>query len=377
MSYKSFEFSRDNYQAPIYNADDFEVEEERSPPRQAWSEPAPQERQRPKTPSGTGNRSKRSSSRGRRSPVTEKSISKRKGAEEGPITLSNLHPEERERYLDFMMHHEFEFQLDESGEYVATFRHEPKPEPKPAPTQKKPVRQPSPAKRNDVQPRTQTRQERPSGPQPRPLSWLLRMIADIYDSRFVLYSTEILTARDISDFESFSSFIFNFLAKKFGLEKLKIQMSKELLMSVAAHRGSSPEVELFGVFLSGQYDAAALLFYLFCRWKVLPECARGIKTEGRYHLQYIPANRFVALTKTLLAKQPPAMYSEFMKLLEHTYGRRGDRKIEVHQYLLLLLQTFIGFTRGNRPAGDEGGEDSFGFQDFKDRLDELEQESGN
>lgn len=190
-----------------------------------------------------------------------------------------------------------------------------------------------------------------------------------------LYSTEILTARDISDFESFSSFIFNHLAKKFGLEKLKIQMSKELLMSVAAHRGTSPEVELFGVFLSGQYDTAALLFYLYCRWKVLPECAKGVKAEGRYHLQYVPSNRFVSLTKQVLAKQPPAMYSEFMKLLEHTYGRRGDRKIEVHQYLLLLLQTFIGFTRGNRSgedvgAGDEG--DQFGFQDFKDRLDEME-----
>lgn len=198
------------------------------------------------------------------------------------------------------------------------------------------------------------------------------MIADIYDSRFVLYSTEILTARDISDFESFSSFIFNFLAKKFGLEKLKIQMSKELLMSVAAHRGTSPEVELFGVFLSGQYDACALLFYLFCRWKVLPECAKGVKSEGRYHLQYIPANRFVTLTKQVLAKQPPAMYSEFMKLLEHTYGRRGDRKIEVHQYLLLLLQTFIGFTRGNRPADEGTGGESFGFQDFKDRLEQLD-----
>jgi len=72
------------------------------------------------------------------------------------------------------------------------------------------------------------------------------------------------------------------------------------------------------------------------------------------------------------------MYSEFMKLLEHTYGRRGDRKIEVHQYLLLLLQTFIGFTRGNRSGddmdpGDEG--DHFGFQDFKDRLDEMEDDN--
>ena len=37
------------------------------------------------------------------------------------------------RYLDFMMHHEFEFQLDENGEYVATFRQAPAPEPKVSP----------------------------------------------------------------------------------------------------------------------------------------------------------------------------------------------------------------------------------------------------
>jgi len=372
VTYKSFEFSRDNYQAPVYNPEDYGAPEpEPSPPRQAWTQPAPQQSSRPKTPGGgKSKRAAASASRGRRSPISKDEMARR-GDEAGPVALSHLPPEERERYLDFMMHHEFEFQLDENGEYVATFRQASAPPPQaeaaPAPRAKKKT---SPRAKPDVQPRTQTRIEKPAGPQPRPLSWLLRMIADIYDSRFVLYSTEILTARDISDFESFSSFIFNFLAKKFGLEKLKIQMSKELLMSVAANRGTSPEVELFGVFLSGQYDATALLFYLFCRWKVLPECGKGVKSEGRYHLQYIPANRFVSLTKQVLAKQPPAMYSEFMKLLEHTYGRRGDRKIEVHQYLLLLLQTFIGFTRGNRQA--EGGGDSFGFQDFKDRLDELE-----
>jgi len=354
VTYKSFEFNRDEYQAPVYNPEDFgAAEPEPSPPRQAWTQPQ-QTQARPKTPAGRSS-TKRSASRGRRSPVSKEEMA-RKGDEAGPVALSNLPPEERERYLDFMMHHEFEFQLDENGEYVATFRQAPAPEPKAveaatAPRERKQKATPQ----REVQPRTQSRMEqKPTGPQPRPLSWLLRMIADIYDSRFVLYSTEILTARDISDFESFSSFIFNFLAKKFGLEKLKIQMSKELLMSVAAHRGTSPEVELFGVFLSGQYDACALLFYLFCRWKVLPECAKGVKSEGRYHLQYIPANRFVSLTKQVLAKQPPAMYSEFMKLLEHTYGRRGDRKIEVHQYLLLLLQTFIGFTRGNAPNEFEG-----------------------
>ena len=36
--------------------------------------------------------------------------------------------------------------------------------------------------------------------------------------------------------------------------------------------------------------------------QVLPECAKGVKSEGRYHLQYIPANRFVSLTKAAMVR---------------------------------------------------------------------------
>jgi len=389
-SYKGFQFDRDNYSAPVVNVqDDYDLE----PPQQEYHPEPTQQQARPRTAGSTRRTpAKGTPSRGRRSPLSEAEASRRSG-DEGPVVLNEMDNRERERYLDFMIHHDFDFEQDENGEYVATFKTENEPEPEPVQQQHRPAPQrrpqsassvarfsPKPSmkeQRREVAPKTQSRHAQPQS-RARPLSWLLRMIADIYDDRFVLYTTEILTAQDISDFESFSSFIFNFLAKKFGLEKLKIQMSKELLMSVAAHRGSSPEVELFGVFLSGQYDAAALLFYLYCRWKVLPEATRGIKSEGRYHLQYIAANRFVALTKAVLAKQPPAMYSEFMKLLEHTYGQCGDRKIEVHQYLLLLLQTFIGFTRGQNVGADDDDyaeqDERLGFSDFQDRLNNMQDE---
>lgn len=381
--YRSFQFDRDNYTAgaPVASPafDEYPADEQERGP------PASTQQQRPPS-AGARRTPAKAAQRSRRSPLSEAEAARRQ-TDDGPVVLNDMDNRERERYLDFMIHHDFEFEQDDNGEYVATFKTENEPAPRQQPARRPKSAgattrgfsaKPSPAQqRSEVTPKTQSRSSGKPTSRARPLSWLLRMIADIYDDRFVLYTTEILTAHDISDFESFSSFIFNFLAKKFGLEKLKIQMSKELLMSVAAHRGSSPEVELFGVFLSGQYDAAALLFYLYCRWKVLPEATRGIKSEGRYHLQYIAANRFVALTKSVLAKQPPAMYSEFMKLLEHTYGQRGDRKIEVHQYLLLLLQTFIGFTRPG--AGDEQFDEQqhqsgekVSFSDFKDRLDHMD-----
>ena len=46
------------------------------------------------------------------------------------------------------------------------------------------MRKPTP--QQEVAPRTQHMLERPAGPQPRPLSWLLRIIADIYDARFIV-----------------------------------------------------------------------------------------------------------------------------------------------------------------------------------------------
>eukprot|EP00656_Telonema_subtile_P030413 TRINITY_DN33388_c0_g1_i2.p1 TRINITY_DN33388_c0_g1~~TRINITY_DN33388_c0_g1_i2.p1 ORF type:complete len:333 (+),score=60.09 TRINITY_DN33388_c0_g1_i2:184-1182(+) len=324
MSYRGFQFDRDNYTAPALSpAVDAHEQQQHY---EDYGPPASTQPQRPRTAGATNRRTPAKSTaqpQSRRSPLSEEAA--RRAGEEGPVVLNTMDNRDRERYLDYMIHHDFEFQQNENGEFVATFKAEnqapsqPEPRSVPAPA---PARSFSPKpsvreQRREVAPKTQTTRHAMPQSRARPLSWLLRMIADIYDDRFVLYTTEILTAKDISDFESFSSFIFNFLAKKFGLEKLKIQMSKELLMSVAAHRGSSPEVELFGVFLSGQYDAAALLFYLYCRWKVLPEATRGIKSEGRYHLQYIAANRFVALTKSVLAKQPPAMYSEFMLSLIH------------------------------------------------------------
>merc|ERR1711865_1189770 len=208
-SYKGFQFDRDNYSAPVVNVqDDYDLE----PPQQEYDPQPTQQQARPRTAGSTRRTpAKGTPSRGRRSPLSEAEASRRSG-DEGPVVLNEMDNRERERYLDFMIHHDFDFEQDENGEYVATFKTENEPEPEPVQQQHRPAPQRRPQSASSVarfSPKPQSRA--------RPLSWLLRMIADIYDDRFVLYTTEILTAQDISDFESFSSFIFNFLAKKFGL----------------------------------------------------------------------------------------------------------------------------------------------------------------
>ena len=63
----------------------------------------------------------------------------RRSGDEGPVVLNEMDNRERERYsgpadppdratfgcvryLDFMIHHDFDFEQDENGEYVATFK---------------------------------------------------------------------------------------------------------------------------------------------------------------------------------------------------------------------------------------------------------------
>ena len=92
--YKSFEFNRDNYTAPSYNPDDFDdgMGAAASPPRAM----APTQKGSP----GARNQvsSKRANERGRRSPVQERGLASRGDRDDaGPVTLSNLPTEDRER----------------------------------------------------------------------------------------------------------------------------------------------------------------------------------------------------------------------------------------------------------------------------------------
>ena len=92
--YKSFEFNRDNYAAPTYNPDDFDdgMGAAASPPRQFA--------QTQKGSPGARNQvnNKRANERGRRSPVQERELARRGDRDDaGPVTLSNLPAEDRER----------------------------------------------------------------------------------------------------------------------------------------------------------------------------------------------------------------------------------------------------------------------------------------
>jgi hypothetical protein len=65
--------------------------------------------------------------------------------------------------------------------------------------------------------------------------------------------------------ETFSSFVFNHLSKKFGLDRIVKQATHDLLEAVKAHRFVNKQVELFGLFLTPYYTSVDLMFFLEAR----------------------------------------------------------------------------------------------------------------
>lgn len=104
----------------------------------------------------------------------------------------------------------------------------------------------------------------PCAPRVRPLSWLMRLIEEIYEMRdsatdacFPLFAVEALWAR-------------------YGIDKIVASKCWDVVCTVNMMRANHLEVEIFGRFLQEVYDADDLAFYLNLRRLVseaCPQCA--------------------------------------------------------------------------------------------------------
>ena len=109
---------------------------------------------------------------------------------------------------------------------------------------------------------------------PRSLGWLLKLTDDILGSRLKYHQTEMVTLRNavqryrVHDphCDEFSTFVFTFLTKKFGLDPIVRRMCEELLSCIKLYRTIDIETQIFGLLLcSKKYDALDVLFYCMAR----------------------------------------------------------------------------------------------------------------
>jgi hypothetical protein len=125
-------------------------------------------------------------------------------------------------------------------------------------------------------------------PKQRPLAWLMRLVEELYDSRYAKDTADLrneTAAAENGDAaalqqQPFPAFVVDFFTKRYGLRALIDQNAWDLLYNVTLHRDARPEVDVFARFLSEQYDADDLLFFLYVRSVVQKEV--GVSFRSRW-----------------------------------------------------------------------------------------------
>jgi hypothetical protein len=108
-------------------------------------------------------------------------------------------------------------------------------------------------------------------PKRRPLVWVMKLIEEIYDSRYTQdiadLQKEETADRDTSDRDTnlFPVFVIAHISKRYGLKSLVEQTAWDLLYSVSVMRKDSLEIEIFARFLQELYDPDDILFFMYLR----------------------------------------------------------------------------------------------------------------
>jgi hypothetical protein len=120
-------------------------------------------------------------------------------------------------------------------------------------------------------------------PKERPLPWVMRLIEEVYDSRYAKDTADLRgeAGEEAGSSNSpFPTFVVDFFSKRYGLRGLIDQNCWDLLYNTHRLRKEHLEVEVFGRFLEEYYDPDDLLFFTYVRSMVQKEL--GINFRSRW-----------------------------------------------------------------------------------------------
>jgi hypothetical protein len=214
-------------------------------------------------------------------------------------------------------------------------------------------------------------------PKLRPLSWVMKHIEDIYDSRFVHEKHDVEREEDMSSFDLilliFPIYVVRRLGTNVGLKSLVDQTCWDLLYSVDYYRNDYLECELFGRFIQEFYDHNDLLFYLYVRSVIAKVLHINFKNRwttkfdgpGRQPQSVWMSYREAShITGIIFGKDNKEMIRDFMSMITPqmvgTLNETTDsRRIDITEYLHLSV---VGYHQSQSKAnqakqgGGGGGE---------------------
>jgi hypothetical protein len=228
-------------------------------------------------------------------------------------------------------------------------------------------------------------------PKSRILSWMMKLIEDVYDARFASEKSDNNDTNPNEDDEAgragtqsaskkrdatggvhlkvFPIFVCRRLSLTMGLKKVVDQACWDLLYNVDKYRKDYLEVEVFARFLQEFYDYQDLLFFLYVRSVVSsvlhvtfrnkwtrPENGANAGTKNIQAL-WMSYRECVQVARIVFGEENEEMTKDFLALLApHMVGTRSDtkdsRRIDITQFLHLAV---VGYHQ-TQAHNEEGGE---------------------
>lgn len=208
------------------------------------------------------------------------------------------------------------------------------------------------------------------------LSWLMRYIEDLYDSRYAHEAAEIGREESYETAEKVSSifpvFVVKRLSMKLGLRTIVEQTCWDLLYNAHTYRTDYLEVEMFCRFLQEFYDHDDLLFFLYVRSVVAKQLHVSFKTRwgksdgpGRQPKSlWLSYRECVAVAKAVFGESNESMCRDFLAIVSpQMVGQKSEpnpngigngtdtRRIDITQFLHLAV---VGYHQTRPPEEGNG-----------------------
>ena len=211
-------------------------------------------------------------------------------------------------------------------------------------------------------------------PRRRHYAWLMKMIEEIYDDRYDHDTADLRNAERGGDTKVpeeqtdrlsniFPVFVVDFLSKRFGLRSLVDQHAWDLLYNVHALRATHLEVELFARFLEEYYDPDDLLFFLYVRSVVQKELTVNFvnrwtsASRGRERIPkpiLLTYRECQIVARIVFGSEQDPLYTSFMAMIDrHVRGRKQAKNDSRRIEVYQFLHVALVGYHETRPAEDE------------------------
>eukprot|EP00753_Platysulcus_tardus_P015520 PLAT5035.9.p1 GENE.PLAT5035.9~~PLAT5035.9.p1 ORF type:complete len:721 (+),score=335.59 PLAT5035.9:72-2165(+) len=198
-------------------------------------------------------------------------------------------------------------------------------------------------------------------PRKRPLSWVMRLVEEVYDARYAYDTADLREgggdggggggdgSRERLS-QLFPVYVVDHFSKKFGLRSIVDQQCWDLLYNVHAMRKDTLQIEVFARFLQEYYDPDDLLFFLYVRSCIQKELnvnfrncwAEATRSDGAPGVVWMTYRDCLFVSREVFGSESDPMFRAFMSVVTNNMQgrarkRKDTRRIEVQQFLHLAL----------------------------------------